>query len=87
LAGIENANINAGLRFNEEGLALQAAAAGQGVALASIVLARDELQCGKLVQPCGPLLDGEIYYLISMPEMMSSLEVSAVRDWILDCVL
>lgn len=50
-AGVEGVDAAAGPRFSDHALALQAAAAGQGVALASRPLADDALAAGTLVRP------------------------------------
>ena len=52
------------LLFSEEGHAIQAAVAGQGVALLSLVLVHGEIEAGRLVQPFGPVLDSYAYHLV-----------------------
>jgi LysR family transcriptional regulator, glycine cleavage system transcriptional activator len=42
---------NQGLRFNQSSLVIEAAASGQGVALAKHVLAADDLRTGRLIAP------------------------------------
>lgn len=55
-------NIDAGLTFSDETHALQAAVAGQGVVIASELLARDLLQRGVLSAPFSNALHGARYY-------------------------
>ncbi len=50
-AGVGGLDTERGMRFTDHALALQAASAGQGVALASAALTRDSLAAGLLVQP------------------------------------
>lgn len=56
-----------GLRFSEEVHAIQAAIAGQGVALLSDVLVQEELRRGVLRVPFGPALPGPGYWLLQRP--------------------
>ncbi len=73
-----------GLSFSDESHAIAAAIAGQGTALLSSVLVRDELERGTLVQPFGPRLRGNRYHLVHLPSADRSPAVRAVRTWILD---
>jgi LysR family glycine cleavage system transcriptional activator len=52
------------LRFTEESHAIQAAVAGQGVALLSEVLVANEIARGLLHCPFGPALDSMSYHLV-----------------------
>jgi LysR family glycine cleavage system transcriptional activator len=76
-------NIGAGLTFSDETHALQAAVAGQGVVIASELLARDLLQRGVLSAPFGMSLPGANYYLAATQEMAQRADISALRDWLL----
>lgn len=71
------------LRFSDEGHAIQAAVAGQGVALLSLELVRDELQAGRLVQPFGPALSGMAYHLVEPAGAVRSAHAQAAIDWIM----
>jgi LysR family glycine cleavage system transcriptional activator len=86
LARVTDENVDAGVRFNDEGHAIQAAVAGHGVVLASLMLAQAELESGMLIQPCGPLLEGDTYYVVATPAMTATQEVAAVRDWLRVCL-
>jgi LysR family glycine cleavage system transcriptional activator len=86
LAQVMDKDLSAGVRFNDEGHALQAAVAGHGVVLASLLLAQTELKNGMLIQPCVPLLEGETYYIVATPEKMATREVTAICEWLRDCV-
>ncbi|MDJ0513941.1 MAG: LysR substrate-binding domain-containing protein [Methyloceanibacter sp.] len=52
-----------GVRFSEEPHAIEAALAGQGVALVSDLLVRHELANGSLVQPVDFSIDGLVFYV------------------------
>ena len=69
------------LRFSEETHALQAAIAGQGVALASLLFAEDEIRAGRLVQPFGPVLSGRACHLLLAPGKRSTA-ANAAADWL-----
>ena len=64
-------------------LALQAAAAGQGVALVTSVLIGEDLTTGRLVRPFGPEVPGPYnYHLACPPEALDLPKVEAFRRWI-----
>jgi LysR family transcriptional regulator, glycine cleavage system transcriptional activator len=69
------------LHFSDETHAIQAAIAGQGVALLSEVVVADELRTGALVQPFGPSLASESYHLV-YPER-DEPRIAVVRAWLL----
>jgi LysR family glycine cleavage system transcriptional activator len=73
----------AGITFNDENSAIQAAIAGQGVALLSLALVADELASGALVQPFGPFLDGLRYDLVYPTGAETRMPVAVLRDWVL----
>lgn len=71
LAGVSTIDPNRGAKFNEESLAIQAAIAGQGVALCSSIHVADDLALGFLVQPLDVVLQGFNYsavYLENHPK-------------------
>jgi LysR family glycine cleavage system transcriptional activator len=86
-AGIHDIDFTRGPVFSMKSLALQAAIEGQGVALASSVLVRDDLAAGRLVVPfdlsvCDPL---DFAYYIVVPKRTASLpKVAAFRGWLRD---
>lgn len=67
------------LRFSDESHAMQAAIAGQGVALVSLALVAEDLEAGRVVQPFGPTLPGHTYHLVSRTR---SAAATAVATWI-----
>jgi LysR family glycine cleavage system transcriptional activator len=67
-AGAEGVDPERGPRFNDAGLILQTAIAGQGVALAADVLAADDLAAGRLVRPFELSVPVDFGYHIVFPE-------------------
>ncbi len=81
-AGLSDATLQPGPMFSDEAHAIQAAIAGQGVALASLALVADELAQGLLEVPFGPLLDADDFHLVWMPAASSSPALLRVRAWL-----
>ncbi|OLF52690.1 LysR family transcriptional regulator [Pseudomonas chlororaphis] len=61
---------------------LQAAVAGLGLAIAPWQLARDDLESGLLVAPCGFIADGSAYYLLSPEAIEPDSPVACLLDWL-----
>jgi LysR family glycine cleavage system transcriptional activator len=70
------------LRYSDEGHAIQAAVAGQGVALLSLALVADDIAAGHLVRPFGPAIAGHTYHLVMRPDPQPGAAVRAVADWL-----
>lgn len=79
-AGVVGVDAQAGLRFSDESHAIQAALAGQGVALLSTTLVAEEIRSGLLVQPFGPTLPAYRYSLVH--PRPAAPGVDAVRQWL-----
>ncbi|AGC43336.1 LysR family transcriptional regulator [Myxococcus stipitatus DSM 14675] len=71
------------LRFSDESHAIQAAIAGQGIAMVSLVLVAEELASGALVQPFGPELDGFAYHLVHLETPRHAERLAPIRQWLL----
>ncbi|HWL68836.1 MAG TPA: LysR substrate-binding domain-containing protein [Geminicoccus sp.] len=69
------------LRFSDESHAIQAAVAGQGIALASLALVKDELAAGQLVQPFGPLIAGFRHHVLTQTGEAAP-EIAATVQWL-----
>jgi LysR family glycine cleavage system transcriptional activator len=85
-AGIEGVDAERGPRFSMGGLALEAAIAGQGVALASAALVDGDLKAGRLVRPFPASLSQATafcYYLVYPEAKAGDPKVMAFRDWVL----
>ncbi|MBA4491139.1 LysR substrate-binding domain-containing protein [Paracoccus sp. S1E-3] len=82
MVNLPSLDTTSGLRFTDESHAIQAAIAGHGVAIASLVLVEDELARGVLVHPFGPVIEGHEYHLVATPENMASEDIQAVCGWL-----
>ena len=83
-AGVAIADAERGLRINASAAVLQAAAKGQGVALARHALVAHDVTEGRLVR-LFPTLRWPIpwaYYLVTGPRAARRPEVAAFRDWL-----
>jgi len=77
-------NVNQGPIFSHSMLVLQAAALGQGIALAHSVLARPEIEAGRLVCPfVEKLVTRNAYYLVCGESQAESGKIKAFREWLL----
>jgi LysR family glycine cleavage system transcriptional activator len=82
-AGVEGVDAERGPRFNDAGLILQTAIAGQGVALSADVLAADDLAAGRLVRPFELSVPVDFGYYIVCPEAKAKdRKVSAFTAWL-----
>ncbi|ODN70976.1 Glycine cleavage system transcriptional activator [Methylobrevis pamukkalensis] len=81
-AGIDLGDAAGGITFNDEGSVIQAALAGHGVALLSLVLVDAELRSGALVQPFGPVLDGQRFDLVYPERAEARRSVVVLREWL-----
>lgn len=79
LSGIDP---DSGITFNDENSAIQAAIAGQGIALLSTALVAVELKAGLLTQPFGPVLDGLRFDLVYPAGNEDRAAIAALRAWI-----
>jgi len=83
--GVKGVDTSHGPRFSHTFLALQAAAAGQGVALATNVLIGDYLEAGRLVRPFREEVRGSNHYFVVCPEATADRpDLAAFRAWLLD---
>ncbi|MFT4249065.1 MAG: LysR substrate-binding domain-containing protein [Pseudomonas sp.] len=72
----------ADIRYSEESHAIQAAVAGQGVALLSLLLIEQELHLDLLRIVAGPILGGMRYHLLQPARRPSTDATRAVADWL-----
>lgn len=70
------------LRFSDEGHAIQAALAGQGVALLSLELMADDLRAGRLMRLPGPAIPGHTYHLMRSAGHTPEPHVEAAQAWL-----
>ncbi len=71
------------LQFSDEVHAIQAAIAGQGIALVNLTLAAEELGAGLLWQPFGPELSGHPFHLVWPEAGDADPALADVRNWLL----
>lgn len=83
--GVEGLDTSRGPAFPHTYLTLQAAASGQGVALATNVLIGDYLEAGRLARPFPQEVKGPYQYYVVCPETSAERpSIVAFRNWILD---
>jgi LysR family glycine cleavage system transcriptional activator len=82
VAGIDGIDARAGLRFSDEAHAIQAAVAGTGVALHSLLLVSEELATGTLVVPFGPEIEGFTLHLARGPGRPLTEAIEATQAWL-----
>ena len=84
-AGAPGVDASHGVFFNQMSMAISAAAAGQGVALASSATAADGLASGRLVAPFEVSMRTPFgYYFLSRPGDAESPRIRALREFLLD---
>jgi LysR family glycine cleavage system transcriptional activator len=83
--GVKGIDATRGPGFSDAAMAIQAAIAGQGVALGRNALVAADIAAGHLVQPFGPVLQNRFsYYLVCPPALAQSREVTAFRNWLVE---
>ncbi|MCX7355883.1 MAG: LysR substrate-binding domain-containing protein [Alphaproteobacteria bacterium] len=72
------------LRFNQTGLAIDAAISGQGIALVSRFLVEPDLSAGRLVQPIAATLRGDLdFHVVTPRKPRQPGPTETVRRWLL----
>ncbi|MWL59898.1 LysR family transcriptional regulator, partial [Escherichia coli] len=64
-------------------LSIQAASAGLGLAMASALMVRDELDSGQLQAPFGFVRDGSAYHLLSPQPLDDSGKRQRFTEWVM----
>ena len=82
LAGVEEVDWTKGLIYHDSSLVLDAAVAGQGVAVGDNLLAFEELVAGRLVKPFGPTLRSGSYYLLKPDRGSEHPALAAFETWL-----
>lgn len=84
-AGVEGIDWRRGPGFSDSSMVIEAAAAGQGVALGHRWLAAADLESGRIVMPFGPVVPSKFaYYLVSPPAVAERRRVRLFREWLLE---
>ena len=82
-AGAPEVETTRGVWFNHMSMAIHAAAQGQGVALASLAIAADELAAGRLIAPFTTSVQTPFgYYFLCRPTQATSPRIAALRDFL-----
>ncbi|WP_371226015.1 LysR substrate-binding domain-containing protein [Roseovarius sp. 2305UL8-3] len=82
-AGLAGSRRDHGLQFNQTSLSIEAALAGQGVALASRFLVQRDLDAGRLVQPVDRALEGQQdFYLLMARKSRDQRAAAKAWDWL-----
>src|SRR5262249_11418996 len=82
--GVKGVDTTRGAHFTHTFMALQAAASGQGVALATSVLIGAYLAAGRLIRPCPDQVRGSYQYYIVCPITSAERpDIVAFRTWLL----
>lgn len=86
-ANVKGINVNHGPIFSHSAMVVQAAVHGQGVALAQSVLAKPELDAGRLVNLFDHrLISKNAFYIVCREHQMDVGKISAFREWMLTTV-
>lgn len=81
---IDNVNVNHGPIFSHTTMVLQAAVHGQGVALGNNVLAKPEMDAGRLVCPFDEVLvTKNAFYVVCHEQQADTGRIATFRDWML----
>lgn len=81
---VKGINVNQGPIFSHTMLVLQAAAIGQGIALADTVLAKPDIDSGRLVCPFSEKIESKFsYYLVCRESQADKSKIKVFRDWML----
>lgn len=84
---LKNINVNHGPIFSHSSMVIQAAVFGQGIALGHSVLARPELEAGRLIQPFPEMLiTKNAYYLVCRNSQKDIGKINTFRAWMLALV-
>ena len=81
-AGIDGVDPERGPLLQDMHLAVEAAAAGQGFALADNLLVKEDLASGKLVKPFDIETPGGAYYIVRPKGLAESPSAKAFREWL-----
>lgn len=81
---LEIINAGKGMFYTPALLAIDAAIAGEGIALAKGKWVQDDLSAGRLVQPFEDILHSEFNYYLVYPQGAASTKVTIFRQWLFE---
>lgn len=86
-AGVRNVQVNQGPIFSHSSMVLQAAVHGQGVALGNSVLAKPDIDAGRLIIPFSHSLESKNAYYLVIRESQAELgKIVFFKEWMLSMV-
>lgn len=86
-AGVRDVPVNQGPIFSHSSMVLQAAIHGQGVALGNSVLAKPDLDAGRLVIPFSHSLESKNAFYLVVREAQAELgKIVSFKEWMLSMV-
>lgn len=81
---VKQINVNQGPMFSHTMLVLQAAALGQGIALSNILLAKPEIDSGRLICPFEESVESKYaFYLVCHPGQSEVSKIQVFTGWML----
>jgi len=84
---VKGANVNHGAIFSHSSMVLQAAIYGQGIALVNSVLAKPDIDAGRLIVPFEHvLISKNSFYIVCREEQIDLGKIASFREWVLDTV-
>lgn len=84
-AGAPEVDPTQGLQFSNTYLAIEAALAGRGVALAQEAMVVDELAAGRLVRPFDVAISGpHSHWILTLPEKADLPAIRRFRNWLIE---
>jgi len=84
---IKGINVNHGPIFSHTMLVLQAACLGQGVALSDTVLAKPDIDSGRLICPFDEMIESKLsHYLVCRESQAEQSKIKVFSDWMLEQV-
>ena len=84
-AGVPDLEPRRSVTYDHVGIALAAAASGQGVALSTELLCESWLRDGRLCRPLPQRArSGETYHLVCRPESLDDPRITALRDFLVE---
>ncbi|WP_394176958.1 transcriptional regulator GcvA [Thalassotalea litorea] len=85
--GIHSRNVDQGPIFSHSALVLQAAIHGQGIALGHNLLAKPEIEAGRLIAPFSEVLvNKDAFYIVCRSPLQEGGRIAQFREWVLDTV-
>ena len=82
--GVKHVNVNQGPIFSHTMLVLQSACIGQGIALSDKVLAKPEIDSGRLICPFDESVESKLsYYIVCKESQSEQSKIKVFSEWML----